>query len=944
MTVMAFSGFRLDLGAEQLWQGTKQVTVRRKPFAILRYLAANPKRVVTHDELLKEVWGGTVVSESSVRSHLHELRQVLGEGVIETVIGRGYRFTAEPHTDAPPQPAKPSRLVVGRDAELATLRGAIDRARGGHRQVCFVTGEPGIGKTTLVDTFVDELDGIADITIARGQCVEQHGAAEAYMPLFEVVAGVCRALGERALGTLGKRAPAVLAQLPHLVPDAVLADVKARAAGNSETRMVRELADAFDELAIDRTLVIVLEDLQWSDVATLDALSAVAQRRDRARLLVIATSRRAEAQTTTHPLNRIMRPLVARAGAVSIAIERIGAAGIGELLALRFPEHAFPAAFEGLLDRITQGTPLFVASVLDDLVNRGMLAERGGRWELTAALDEIAAHRPESVRQMIDIQLDRLTRDEQRVLEAASLVGIDFSVTTVAAALELSIEAIDDLCDGLARRALFLRREPVEEWPDGTLQPRYAFTHGLVQEVCLERSAPARRQRWHRNIATQLEAAYAGRTDDVSLRLATHFEAASVPARAVHYFMQAAIRAQARFASEDAMHVFRRAEQLVPRISDERERDTLELALLDNMTIAAMRVHTAQPRDPLPSFQRRVELSRRLGDPSRLCAALLDVAQLYLIRAQHPPLVEILAQTEEVIAREQLPPELHIYADSLKAVVAFWHGRLLESRALFERVFATEVPTSGIQLLVQSITGRQSMMLGYVSLLRWMIGEPDRALREVQEAFEIAERTKDPYAIGLAGSMLTWLHSSRRDPIDVIHAAAERIAARPDCAMWHAPVRMLLAWVKSRTTPLSDDEAAQVITAFRERVVHFPLGATTLASRMLGALEGSSRVAEGIAIVDEYIGVPGANGERTFGPDLLRQLGDLERDPDAARRFYERAIAMARENGAVSYELRSAIRIAERCGDRSYLAPALAKLVDGADTTDQRVARELLTT
>src|SRR5262245_18290882 len=93
--MVSFPPFRLDVVEERLWKGSKLEAVRRKPSAFLRYLVANPRRLVTHDELLSQVWSGTVVSESAVRSHLHELRHVLGDGVIETVIGRGYRFIAE---------------------------------------------------------------------------------------------------------------------------------------------------------------------------------------------------------------------------------------------------------------------------------------------------------------------------------------------------------------------------------------------------------------------------------------------------------------------------------------------------------------------------------------------------------------------------------------------------------------------------------------------------------------------------------------------------------------------------------------------------------------------------------------------------------------------------------------------------------------------------------
>src|SRR5262245_51356881 len=112
--MLAFPPFRLDLDEERLWKGNKLLALRRKPFAILRYLATNPRRLVTHDELLKHVWAGAVVSESAVRSHLHELRQALGDGVIETVIGRGYRFTAGIAADDAAAPAPAPRAVVPR--------------------------------------------------------------------------------------------------------------------------------------------------------------------------------------------------------------------------------------------------------------------------------------------------------------------------------------------------------------------------------------------------------------------------------------------------------------------------------------------------------------------------------------------------------------------------------------------------------------------------------------------------------------------------------------------------------------------------------------------------------------------------------------------------------------------------------------------------------------
>lgn len=273
--MLAFPPFRLDLDEERLWNGGKLLVLRRKPFAILRYLATNPRRLVTHEELLKQVWGGSVVSERAVRSHLHDLRNVLGEGVIETVVGRGYRFTAPIAAEAPgadddgAAPAAPlprpvatrlDRVMVGRAAELATLRAALDRAATGHRQVCVVSGEPGIGKTTLVDTFLDELEDRGVLAV-RGQCVEQFGTPEAYLAMIEVIGRLRRSeRGEHILGAFVRCAPTFLARMSHLVPDELHADLARRAQGGTEARVARELAEGLELACAHDALVVVLED------------------------------------------------------------------------------------------------------------------------------------------------------------------------------------------------------------------------------------------------------------------------------------------------------------------------------------------------------------------------------------------------------------------------------------------------------------------------------------------------------------------------------------------------------------------------------------------------------------------------------------------------------------------------------------------------------------
>jgi hypothetical protein len=259
------------------------------------------------------------------------------------------------------------------------------------------------------------------------------------------------------------------------------------------------------------------------------------------------------------------------------------------------------------------------------------------------------------------------------------------------------------------------------------------------------------------------------------------------------------------------------------------------------------------------------------------------------------------------------------------------------------------MPENAPPLMLQSILDRRSMMLGYLSGICWMTGEPDRAIREIQQAFDSANAKKDAYAIGLAGTMLTWLQFARRDSPDLLRATAEDLLARPDCVQWHAPFAILVAWVKSRTAPLSDAEADVVMADFRSQIAGNQLGLSLLAARVLGALRGSSRLAEARSLVDEIIGSPATHHERPFIPDLLRQLGDIASAPDAAAAYYLESLATARDNGAVSYELRAANELARlwlgtpREGEaRRLLESALPQFLDGTETLDQREARAFL--
>ena len=307
---LVFKPFLLDLRDERLWKGGEVIRIGAKAFAVLRCLLTQAGQLVTKETLLETVWPETVVGEAVLTVVIRELRQALGDQAhqpqfIETVRGRGYRFIApvtmaqkpsyearEIHGPSQLPAIAPSGIFVGRETEVAQIHQWFTKALQGERQIGFIAGEPGIGKTALVDSFVAYLTATEHVWVGHGQCIDHYGVGEAYLPILEALARLCRgAEADYLVMLLRQYAPSWLVQMPGLLSPAERETLGRSLSGVTQARMLRELAEALEVLTARRPLVLVLEDLHWSDPSTLAFLTYVARRRDRARLLVLGTYR-----------------------------------------------------------------------------------------------------------------------------------------------------------------------------------------------------------------------------------------------------------------------------------------------------------------------------------------------------------------------------------------------------------------------------------------------------------------------------------------------------------------------------------------------------------------------------------------------------------------------------------------------------------------------------
>jgi DNA-binding winged helix-turn-helix (wHTH) protein/tetratricopeptide (TPR) repeat protein len=657
-----FQPFRLDDTNQCLWRGETRVSLMPKPFAVLRYLVDHAGRLVTQDELLTAIWPDTFVQPEVLRRYILEIRRVLGDRAtkprfIETLPKRGYQFIADVTSDRPASPVQaspPPTRLVGRASVLADLDRYLGQALRGRRQIVFVVGEPGIGKTSLVDAFQRTAAGDATVRVARGQSVEGFGGKEAYYPIFEALGQLARGTSRTlVLNTLAANAPTWLIQFPSLVRPDQQAALQRETLGATRERMVRELCEALEVMTQTMALVLVLEDLHWIDHSTLDLLSAIARRREPAKLLVLGTFRPADLILSESPLKTLRQDLLLHRLSSEVTLECLQEHDVGEYVAAEYPDNDFPPGLATVIHRHSDGNPLFMTAMLDHLAQQGVLSQADGRWRMTVPLEEVDPGVPETLRQMLEIQLQHLSDAERQVLKCVSVAGNRFSAWAVATMLAGDSSTLEGTCEALAARQQFLRRAGTRRLPTGALSPEYEFRHALYRELLYRWLTVTERVTFHRRLAEGLEALYSSVDLELMAALALHFEEGNECERAVTYLLGAAQNATRRYAHREAIDHLEHARELLPRVPTERaseleqqilERCGNEYYALGDMTrsaeaYAAMATRAAasgrlaeqaealtrwaHAAESIPFFLRAVEL-----DPN-LASAYVSLSRIY---------------------------------------------------------------------------------------------------------------------------------------------------------------------------------------------------------------------------------------------------------------------------------------------------------------------------
>ena len=943
-----FAEFELDEANASLLRHAKAVALAPTPFNLLCALARQPGALLTKDNLLDAVWGHQFVSESVLKTAVSDLRTALGDSpreprIIETVSRRGYRFIAATATVA----AQPSALVVpelpgspsfiGRAEAVDRLQRMWARAGTGQRAIVWVAGEPGIGKTTVIERFVA---GLGNVACARGQCVEHHGPGEPYLPVLEALADLCRK--DASLPSLLRSvAPTWLLQLPWLAGAEERDALRRELAGAGADRMLREMGELLDRYTEQRPLLLVTEDLHWADRATVQLIDHVARRRGHSRLMWLASFRVAEVVVMEHPLNSLRRELRLHGLCEEVMLDPFSESEVGAYLAQRSPLLAGDEALVRTLHERTDGVPLFVSSVVTDLL------ALSGR-DAAAADERLAALAvPENLAAIIDHQIARLNDDQRSLLAAAAVCGLAFRVDTVALTLERDLGSLALACDELARGHVWLATASVDD-ADLAPAPHYSFRHALFRQVLYERIPPLVRMQLHAKVGAALERERAATGVAVAAaELALHYDRGRQPMAALRHYAEAAEAALLNFSPATCISLAERASTLLQHAPDDAERDTLEITLATLHGIAAF--HALGVGDEAKdAFGRAYVLLPRMPGHVMRGRLLHGFGYLLGLRGEYVQELEV-AQLAETLASGSDDRALMLAACFLHAHARHLQGLWLQALPWLERgISITETLASRPNEVFAA--DPQVVLLGTLAIDLVRSGLVRQSRSQVQRSQARAAELRQPIT-RLVASWHEALVEVRLGNVDRLEALVGEMQALVDefsLEQGRTACQWFRGWVEARRG--RPREGYALIRDAYER--NTGLGMRAGASEVLGyavealLLAGDSDAAQ--AQLQEALQLAEELSEGVYLPQLLlldAAIARAQGRADAGAAAARRAVEVARAQEAPLFELLALIDV---CGsndatpaERQSLAVLVDQMPEAADMEAVSRARSL---
>jgi class 3 adenylate cyclase/predicted ATPase len=860
--------------------------------------------------------------------------------------------------------------LVGREEELELLLHRWQRAKSGEGQVVLLSGEPGIGKSRLTVALEERIKSDPH-TRVRYFCSPQHTDSA----LYPVISHLRRAARLAPDDTLEQRLAKVTSLLPPFAalawferenpPEQKLATLEAlfRAppSGHDEQtvalladfmsvptggkhrlselspkrrkeKVLEALSMLFAVLAAQKPVLMVLEDAQWIDPTTLEALTSAVERVRQMAVLIVISAR-----------SEFVPPWPAHPHVTTLSLTRLswddatavvkGVTGGKEL-----PREVL----EQILTR-TDGVPLFLEELSKSVVESGALTEESGRYVLTGALSPRAI--PSTLRASLVARLDRLP-SARHVAQVAAVIGREFSDELVRAVTGLPGDDVRTALNQLVGAELVFRQGVPPN-------ARYTFKHALVQEAVYETLLRGTRQEHHRRVVQVLEQQFPDVVTAEPERLAQHCVSAGFAQRGAEYWLIAARQSLARSAMAEAAAQFQKGLDQLALLPDTPERRRQELEFTSALGAALLAVKGQAAPETGRAYARAQELWEQLDCPSEFLQVPYGRSRYHAVRGE----LDVAQRLDEALlrlSRERNDPAMLVLGHMSLGRNLLSVGRFAQSRSHLEKALALYDPNSHRSLVHQVGFHPHVSSQAYLGVLLFCLGLPKQALAQSSRAIAEARRLAHPTSLAVSltlGSLPLWLVG---DNAALDERAEELIALATEHGfpLWRAQGSIFRGWVKLKggDVPEGISLLRAGTSAYRGTgaVAWLPYYTDLLAA----ACEIACEIETGLTLLEDALQVVERTGERWFEVELTRHKGQLllrQEHSEAAEELYRKALTIAKEQGGKWWELRASTSLArlwrdqgKRTEARELLAPIYGWFTEGFDTPDLKEAKALL--
>lgn len=795
---------------------------------------------------------------------------------------------------------------IGREHETALLLGRWREAVDGEGQVVLLCGEAGIGKSRLVRYLRDRLTGDRYETI-QSQCSPHHTNTALY-PVVTYLRQAAGLAAEDSVPTQRHKLDTLVINsgLDDRVTVALLADLLSirgderyqlpNVSPDKRKDMTLETLVQYLQRLADRSpVLLIVEDAHWLDPTTLDLMTRIIDRIRQMRVLLLITFR------------PDFRPVWAEYSHVTLlTLNRLPRRQSAELIATMTGGKVLPQEVQQAILAKTDGVPLYIEELTENLLETGLLSEGTDSFTLKAPLKDMVI--PDSLQALLMERVDRLGPVKE-IVQIGAAIGREFTYELLRAIVEITDGQLYSALDRFVASGLILQEgeRPLS---------RYRFKHMLVQEAAYNTLSKKSRRLLHARIAKTLEEKFAERVRLEPELLAYHFEQAGLTSPAITYWRLAARRDADRSANIEALNHFNRALTLLKELPVDTERDALELELLIARGAPMVTVKGYASQEIERNYLRAKELSQANSDSGHHFLAVWGLWVFHLVRGPLATACDLAEHLLSLAQREHNPDMLIRAHESVGSTYSFL-GRFNEAKA---HLLAAKSLYDPVRHRSQALPYTQDPGITARTMLAralWILGEVDQVEALSREAIGMARELEHPFTLAFTLTTVAWTYSTLRDTEQTLHLTEEAIALSTKYSF-----EVPLAWATSlQGWALAEKGDEQGLGRLVKGLSATQAAGASLNNTFTLALLAEiylrqQRIDEGLGALSEAQKLVCSQGECCWQAELLRLKGELllaqsEPSVSVAEQCFAEALKIAQDQHASMLELRAAVSMAK---------------------------------